>query len=247
MPRRARRDLKSCYLHVIVQGIEKKYIFDKEYYKETYRKLMVCKSQTFNVKILAYCIMGNHTHILLFSNNIEAVGKYMKSINTSYAHFYNKNENRVGYVFRDRFLSEAIQSKRQLYNCLTYIHHNPVKAKIVAFPGQYKYSSYTEYQNKTGIVNGETLKLMFDSRHQYMEMFNFLHFGLGESLEPVEEKRIHTKIDFDELAKLETIEQKCRKLKENNFSNRKIAEILNINRNKVNQIIKGMDKCLRSL
>ena len=34
MPRRARRDLESLYLHVIVQGIERKYIFDKEMYKK---------------------------------------------------------------------------------------------------------------------------------------------------------------------------------------------------------------------
>ena len=153
MPRRARRDLESCYLHVIVQGIERKYIFDKECYKEKYKELMLHKSQVFNVKILAYCIMGNHTHSLLFSENIEEIGKYMKSLNTAYAHFYNKSEKRVGYVFRDRYLSEAIRSERQLYNCLVYIHYNPVEAKIVSLPDKYRYSSYIDYQKNKGIVD----------------------------------------------------------------------------------------------
>ena len=112
MPRRARRDLGSSYLHVIVQGIEKKYIFEKEQYKKEFKRLMVSKAKKYEVKLLGYCNMDNHTHILLFSEDIKNVGKYMKSVNTSFAHFYNKAEKRVGYVFRDRYLSEAIKTER---------------------------------------------------------------------------------------------------------------------------------------
>ena len=240
MPRRARRDLESCYLYVIVQGIERKYIFDKECYKEKYRELMLRKSKIFDVKILAYCIMGNHAHILMFSENIAEIGKYMKAINTAYAHFYNKSEKRVGYVFRDRYLSEAIRSERQLYNCLAYIHYNPVEANIVSLPGKYKYSSYMDYEKNTGIVDDETLRLVFGSRYQYMEMFRFIHFGIGNGLEAAEERENNITVEMNEILKIKRIEQQCKKLKEKNLSNRKIAEILKINRNKVNQIIKEL-------
>ena len=161
----------------------------------------------------------------------------MKSLNTAYAHFYNKSEKRVGYVFRDRYLSEAIRSERQLYNCLAYIHYNPIEAKIVSLPDKYRYSSYIDYQKNTGIVDDETLRLVFGSKYQYMEMFNFIHFGIGEGLEATDEKKVDKVVDMNEVEKLKGIEEKCRKLKEQNLSNRKIADILNIDRNKVNKII----------
>ena len=49
--------------------------------------------------------MTNHVHILIFDKS-EMMNQFMKSINTSYAKYYNKKYGRTGYVFNDRYHSE---------------------------------------------------------------------------------------------------------------------------------------------
>ncbi len=163
MPRLARKDLESTFFHIMVQGIEKKYIFDKEIYKKKYLKLIIEEGEKFGIKILAYCIMDNHAHILINVDKIEDMSKFMHKINFTFAQFYNYMENkRVGYVFRDRFSSEQIFNEKYLLNCIIYIHNNPVKAKMVKNPKDYKYSSYNDYKNKKGIYNNNLIKEIID-------------------------------------------------------------------------------------
>lgn len=175
MPRAARNYLNSNFFHVIVQGIKKDYIFNKSIYIEKYLHLLREKFSSYSTRIIAYCIMNNHTHILIYSPNIEELSSLMRAINTSYALYYNKQENRVGYVFRNRFVSEPIFNEKYLLNCIAYIHNNPVKAKMVNLPSQYKYSSYNDYLNKTGFIDDKVLQLVFGSSKDYLSQFLVIH------------------------------------------------------------------------
>jgi REP element-mobilizing transposase RayT len=121
MPRRARRDNESSFFHIIVQGIDKKYIFSSENYMKKYYELIIEKSLKHNINVLAYCIMGNHAHLLIYTTQIRDMSNFMRDVNTEYGTYYNKKEKRVGYVFRDRFVSEPICNTRYLYNCISYI------------------------------------------------------------------------------------------------------------------------------
>lgn len=242
MPRRARRNLKSKYLHVICQGINKEFIFNKKEHLEEYYKLMQIKKEKFDVEVLAYCIMNNHVHMLLYSEEIYNISHYMSALNTAYAHYYNKIEKRVGYVFRNRFLSEPIVSGRQLYNCISYIHYNPVKAKMVLYPQDYKYSSYKDYAKKTGFVSDKVIRLIFGGINKYMEMFNFIHYGVGEAMEPIEKNpENYTDIYHYNCKNENEIKEKSFELKKLNVSNRRIAQILNVSRNKINKILKDKE------
>ena len=103
MPRMARKNYDTCYFHIIVQGINKEFIFKKQEYIKTYLELLKKYGEEHNVEIIAYCIMSNHAHILIKIKSIEDMTQYMKKTNTKYALYYNKKEQRVGYVFRDRY------------------------------------------------------------------------------------------------------------------------------------------------
>ena len=94
------------------------------------------------IKIISYCIMNNHAHMLIETEKISELSKYMQRLNTKYAMYYNKKYNRVGYVFRDRYKAEGIYSEEQLYNCIRYIYNNPVKAGICFKAEDYPYSNY---------------------------------------------------------------------------------------------------------
>ena len=237
MPRRARRDLESCYLHVIAQGINKEKIFGKECYKKKYYELMTKKAEDFNISILCYCIMNNHVHIIIHSDEITNMSKYMKNVNTAFAYYYNKINNRVGYVFRDRFKSQAIKDEWYLYNCIVYIHNNPVKANITKLPSEYKYSSYNDFVRKKGIVTSKTIKLIFGGEHDYIKMFEFIHYGMGDGIDVEEKIKIKYNHIVDKSDK-NVLRKECVKLKELGISNRKIAKIIGIDRNKVDRLLK---------
>ena len=175
MPRKARKYLGTNYLHVMAQGVERKFIFNtdrlKQYYKETLKKNL----ESTNITILSYCIMSNHVHLELFGDSINEISKLMQKTNTSFANYYNKINNRVGPVFRGRFLSQPIFSQKQLFNCLVYIHYNPLAANMVQSLADYKYSSYLEYIKHKDLITDESIKLLFGSSENYIDLFNELH------------------------------------------------------------------------
>ena len=99
MPRMARNNLEGINLfHVMVQGINKEKIFKEEREKYEYIKLLKQYQDTYRLKVISYCMMDNHVHMLININEINELTEYMHKLNTSYAIYYNKNKNRVGYV-----------------------------------------------------------------------------------------------------------------------------------------------------
>lgn len=152
LSRTARKYSNTSFFHVIVQGLNKEYIFNEKQNINEYLNLIDKYKKDVDIEFLSYCMMSNHAHFLIFSENINNLSSVMKNINTAYAKYYNHKNDRVGYVFRDRFLSQPIDSEKYLIKCINYIHNNPVKANIVKRPEEYKYSTYKEF------INGERIK-----------------------------------------------------------------------------------------
>ena len=142
MPRLPRSYIKTSFFHVITQGINKSYIFQKAEDIKYYIKIMYHLTKEQKIKIIGYCIMNNHAHMLIETEEIKELSKYMQRLNTKYGKYYNKKYNRVGYVFRDRYRAEGIYTEEYLYNCLKYIYNNPVKAGICKKAEDYPYSNY---------------------------------------------------------------------------------------------------------
>ena len=101
MPRIARKDLNTPFLHVMVQGVNKEYIFENEQNIKKYLKIIKENKNNYKFEILAYCIMNNHAHFLVYTKDIKLFGKFMHITNLLYAKMYNKENNRVGVLFRN--------------------------------------------------------------------------------------------------------------------------------------------------
>lgn len=173
MPRISREQMESKYVHLITQGIKKEYIFRKEKYKEKYFYLIKnILGEYNNMELLSHCIMDNHMHMIIYCDAVHDMTEAFRRINTAYAIYYNKQENRVGYVFRNRYYTQQITNKMQLYNTMVYVHRNPVKAGIVAKMEDYEMSSYNLYA--MGKIENKIAKLIFETE-DYAEIFNFIH------------------------------------------------------------------------
>ena len=144
MPRRAREKTETKTYHIMVRGVNKQLIFlDSD---DRYRFIDILKryKKACNFELYAYCLMGNHVHIVLKENDIP-LETIFKKINTSYVVYFNKKHQRSGHLFQDRFKSEPINSDAQLLQTVRYVHRNPVKAGLCAAPSDYFFSSYMDY------------------------------------------------------------------------------------------------------
>lgn len=257
MSRSARKDIKSEYIHLITQGICKEYIFQDDENKREYLKLIDSKLKEYHdLKLLAYCIMDNHSHLLVHIENIESLSKVMSKINTSYAIYYNKQKNRIGYVFRNRYYTQPISSRKQLYNTVVYIHRNPVKAGIVEKMSDYINSSYCSFES--GKINIEIPELIFGTK-KYIDIFNYIHrnfideeiYDVKEDNEDVNNKKIKQLIiDFckENNTQLEDIREDNKSIlklvniakQTLNLSEKKIAESIGIGKNRITNIKKKL-------
>jgi len=167
---------------------------------------------------------------------------------------YNKRNNRVGYVFRNRYYSQMITNEAQLYNCISYIHYNPLKAGIVKKLSEYKYSSYSEFLQKKDLITPEGISLVFGSSKNYLEIFNEIHKpkDIEDIKDIVEEYQTPIKIINEYLTEssktLEEIKTDHKKLGELLFRLRHLAglslrdmePIFKINKDRLNKIINSM-------
>ncbi len=155
MPRQARVKSKTGIYHVMLRGINQQQIFeDKEDFGKILQIIKEYKDKL-KFKIYAYCIMGNHVHLLLKENEIVTIGEILKKIGTRFVYWYNIKYIRVGHLFQDRFKSEPVEDEKYLLTVVRYIHQNPVKAGICKSVKDYEYSSYQEYIGNSNIVDTE--------------------------------------------------------------------------------------------
>lgn len=94
------------------------------------------------IDLLAYCLMPNHFHFLLRQSEPTAMTRFMRSIWTSYAMYFNKKHQRSGSLFQGIFKATDIEEENYLLWVSRYIHRNPSDFR------SYPYSSYSDYLGK---------------------------------------------------------------------------------------------------
>ena len=80
----------------MVQGINKEYIFQTKEDKIKYLKLLEKYYLKFKVNIIAYCIMDNHSHFLMHTEETQNISNFMKQVNSIYAMDYNRRKIELG-------------------------------------------------------------------------------------------------------------------------------------------------------
>ena len=118
MPRQPRTSSGTGIYHVMLRGINRQDIFED---KEDYVRMLTCLQQMLEqydeagnhqpplCTFYAYCLMSNHIHLLLKTNQKD-IGSTINPLAVTYAMYYNNKYSRSGHVFQDRFKSEPVRS-----------------------------------------------------------------------------------------------------------------------------------------
>jgi putative transposase len=145
MPRTAREKSPDAMYHIMSRSISELDLFGDDEDKKRYMNIVRRYKGKYKIKIYAYCLMDNHSHLMIDANGAD-ISKVMHGINLSYARYYNKKYNRYGHLFQDRFKSKVIKNNSYSVRLSAYIHKNPYsmeeyKNRIE----QYEYSSLGIY------------------------------------------------------------------------------------------------------
>ncbi len=103
-------------------------------------------------KILGYCIMPDHYHLLIKVLVENSVSQFISNIQNSYTRYFNNKYNRKGPLWQSRFRCVQIKNNNQLLHVLRYIHLNPTTNNLTSKPEEWAFSSYSEYITDTNLL-----------------------------------------------------------------------------------------------
>ena len=130
-----------------------------------------------DIKVIAYCLMPTHYHILVRQDGDKPAGNLPQSVFNSYSKAYNKMYSRSGTLFEGRFRAKPVQTSAHLLQLCRYIHGNPVKDGLVRDPADWKYSNYLNWidEKHTSLVDRDFIESQFDGVEGYKKvLFQYL-------------------------------------------------------------------------
>ena len=145
MARLPRLTLPGYPHHIIQRGNNRQVIFIDQQDFETMLALLAESAQKFGVAVHAYVLMDNHFHLLATPSTAEALPLMMQAVGRSYVRRFNQRHGRSGTLWEGRYRSTLIETERYLLACMVYIDLNPVRAGLVAGPGDWRWSSHAHY------------------------------------------------------------------------------------------------------
>lgn len=172
-------DVPQSFYHVYARGINRQRIFrepaDFEKFlklfarylslEEAHNKIGLSFPNFYNkLDLLAFCLMPNHFHLLVYQYQQKAMTEFMRSVLTSYSMYFNKKYKRSGPLFESRYKASLISDDAYLEHISRYIHMNPRHWR------EYEYSSLPYYLQQVSDVwlrPGRITKL-FSGPHEYI-------------------------------------------------------------------------------
>ncbi len=128
----------------MLKGNNAQDIFQSEGDRIRFCQLMQEGVERFGHKILAFCLMSNHVHIVIQTNQ-KSISLVVQNIAFRYTRFWNWRHDAAGHLFQGRFKSILVGTGSYLNRLIRYIHLNPVRAGLVQKPIDYRWSSHTAY------------------------------------------------------------------------------------------------------
>ncbi|MFH1867753.1 MAG: transposase [Candidatus Omnitrophota bacterium] len=170
MARIARVVVSGFPHHVVQRGNRRQKVFFRdEDYKE-YLRLLGEHSRQSSLDIIAYCLMPNHVHLIVVPAKAESLAKAIAETHRNYTRMINFRERWRGYLWQGRF-SSYVLDEQYLLSATRYILLNPVRAKIVERPWDYKWSSAQHHLKiKTDpLISEKFLSTLIDDWKEFLQ------------------------------------------------------------------------------
>ena len=142
MPRKPRFKLTGVPQHIIQRGNNREPCFLAVEDCQRYLEDLAEAAMKYRCCIHAYVLMTNHVHLLATPMIEYGLSSMMQALGRRYVRYFNTTYKRTGTLWEGRYKASLIDSDKYLLTCMRYIELNPVRARMVGHPGEYKWSSY---------------------------------------------------------------------------------------------------------
>jgi REP element-mobilizing transposase RayT len=185
MSRPLRVEYPGALYHVVSHGNGRLWLFKHDDAYSTFLDVLEEYIKKYYVVIHNFVVMRNHFHLIV-ETKLSNLGVFMNQVLRDYAMYFNRVSRRRGSVFRSRYGAFLVQ-KDVYYRQLTkYVFFNPVKARLVKHPGEYKYSSLWYIMRRDKSIRWFDPKVslsLIGGRRALAEML--ADRGIPASMEPV--------------------------------------------------------------
>ena len=184
MPRPIRIEYENAFYHVMNRGRARQVIYWDSRYYQAFIDTLAEANQRFQCIIHAYCLMGNHYHLLLETPKAN-LSRIMRHINGVYTQRYNRLKKTDGPLFRGRYKAILVEKDAYLLQVSRYIHRNPIDMKkpLVRELEEYQWSSYPAYIAKVKAptwLYRELSYQMLGCKRRYTGYASYVQNGVDE-------------------------------------------------------------------
>lgn len=136
-----RVEVPNGIYHITARGNSQDAIYRDDVEREVFLELLERARKKYSWIVLAYCLMGNHYHLVLQTPSGHLSQGFCE-LNSGFARVMNLRPGRSNHLFGRRFWSELIERESHMLEAARYVVLNPVRAGICDRPEQWLWSSY---------------------------------------------------------------------------------------------------------
>lgn len=143
MPRLARVDVGDYVYHVINRANGRLKIFESNKDYLLFERLLKKAKEEIDMRILAYVIMPNHWHLVLYPRNDGDLGTFMHRLSNAHTRHVHVLTNTIGHghLYQGRYKSFLVDNDQYLLTLIKYVERNPVRAKLAGSCENWRWSS----------------------------------------------------------------------------------------------------------
>jgi putative transposase len=140
MPRHVRVIFAGVPHHVTQRGNHRQHVFFRPGDQETYLRLLRDYASRHEIKVIAYCLMTNHVHLVVVPSTATGLHQALKAVHGQYAQRINRVHELKGHLWQGRYFSSALDPN-YFRNAVRYVELNPLRAGLVHRAEDYCWSS----------------------------------------------------------------------------------------------------------
>ena len=144
MPRRARRIAGGEVYHVLNRSAARFKMFRTEKDFLAFENVLrQARERVGSVRLMSYCIMPNHWHLVVRPTHDEDLSAFMFWLTMTHAQRWRTSHDKVGYgpLYQGRFKAFVVQTDAHFLTVCRYVERNPIRAKLVRDPSEWRWSS----------------------------------------------------------------------------------------------------------
>ena len=143
MARTPRSAVGNMIYHVLNRANRRERIFRKEKDYEAFERILEEGMDKYPMRILAYCLMPNHWHFVMYPEHDEDLSVFMRWLTGTHTQRWHTHYKSIGYghLYQGRYKSFPIQKDEHFLNVSQYVERNALRANLVSKAEDWRWSS----------------------------------------------------------------------------------------------------------